>query len=77
MTPKKPISLSEAAAILGQAGGRAKVANMTTEERSRLARLGGLARQKQMTNEQREALAASGGKASKGVPKTKRKDKQP
>lgn len=76
MTPKKP-DLSEAAAAMGRVGGKARLTKMTVEERRAIAQLGGLARQKQMTRKQRQALAASGGKASKGVPRTKRKDKQP
>jgi len=76
MTPKKKPDLSEAAAAMGRVGGKRRLTTMTAEERSAIARMGGLARQKQLTQKEREELAGSGGKASLGVPKTKRKDKQ-
>lgn len=73
MTTKKPIKLSEAAAALGSAGGRARSAKLSPARRRQIARIAGLARSKKLSKKERSRIAALGGKASLGKPKHKRR----
>jgi hypothetical protein len=73
MKPKKP---NPHASALGKLGGTARAKKLTAAERSEIARRAGVARSQQLTAAERQRIAALGGKASAGVPKTKREDKQ-
>ncbi len=73
---KKRNPLSEAAAALGRAGGRARSAKLSPARRREIARIAGLARSKKLNSEERSRIAALGGKASLGKPKHKTEKKK-
>ena len=62
------------ASALGKLGGAARTKNLTPARRSEIARKAGLARSRKLSPEERKRIAALGGKASRGIPKTKRKE---
>lgn len=53
---------------------KARMKKLTPEQRSEYARLAGRARWATLSDEERRRLAARGGAASKGVPKTRRRE---
>ena len=62
------------ASALGKLGGEARTKKLTPARRSEIARKAGLARSRKLSPEERKRIAALGGKASRGIPKTKRKE---
>jgi hypothetical protein len=62
------------ASALGKLGGAARTKKLTPARRSEIARKAGLARSRKLSPEERKRIAALGGKASRGIPKTKRKE---
>jgi hypothetical protein len=71
MKPKVP---NPHASALGKLGGAARSQKLTPAERTAIARKAGLARSQKLSPEERSRISGLGGSASKGTPKTKRKE---
>ena len=59
---------------LAKLAAKGRMRKLTPEQRSEYARIAGRARWANLSPEERKRLAARGGAASKGVPKTRRRE---